>query len=396
MTMRRLRPAAAALAGMLALAGCASSGFSIYDYLPVPPAFSLRWLWDSKKPGPLPELKPSATASVSWQANVGKAVPGFAPAVLPDAIYVASIDGSISRLDATNGRQVWRIQAGKNISAGVGASGDTVVVGTDKGDVLAFDDTGKPKWTARVTTEIMAPPRVADGVVVVFVGDGSIHAFNAADGSKKWVNQRTAPTLTVRNYAGGTSTRGGLFTGTAGGRLLAMDMMTGIVGWDGTVANPRGATELERIADVTSLPLVDGNQVCAVAYQGRVACFEVTRGTLNWSRDISSLAGVAGDGKNIYLTDDKGAVQALDRSTGASVWKQDLLAARKIGGPQVVGDFVGVVDVEGYLHLLSSANGAYVGRLATDGTPATGQPAQFLSNILWQSAGGNLYAVTAR
>lgn len=238
--------------------------------------------------------------------------------------------------------------------------------------------------------------RLALGFVVVFVGDGSIHAFNAADGSKKWVSQRVAPTLTVRNYAGGTSTRGGLFIGTAGGRLLAIDITTGIIGWDSTVANPKGATELERIADVTSLPVIDGNQVCAVAYQGRVACFEITRGTLNWSRDISSLAGVAADNRNIYVTDDKGAVHALDRSTGASVWKQDLLAARKIGGPQALGEFVAVVDVEGYLHLLSATNGAYVGRLQTDGTPPTGQPASFLSNILWQSAGGNLYAVTAK
>lgn len=316
--------------------------------------------------------------------------------MLPDAIYAAAVDGSITRFDATNGRQVWRIQAGKTISAGVGADNDTVAVGTDKGEVLAFDASGKPKWTARVTTEIMAPPRVADGFVVVFVGDGSIHAFNAADGSKKWVSQRVAPTLTVRNYAGGTSTRGGLFIGTAGGRLLAIDITTGIIGWDSTVANPKGATELERIADVTSLPVIDGNQVCAVAYQGRVACFEITRGTLNWSRDISSLAGVAADNRNIYVTDDKGAVHALDRSTGASVWKQDLLAARKIGGPQALGEFVAVVDVEGYLHLLSATNGAYVGRLQTDGTPPTGQPASFLSNILWQSAGGNLYAVTAK
>jgi len=393
---RRARIVAAAVAAAIALAGCATSNFSIYDYLPVPPAFSLRWLWDSKKPGPLPELKPSATASVSWQASVGKAVPGFAPVALPDAIYVAAVDGSLTRLDPANGRQVWRTQAGKTISAGPGADADTIVVGTDKGEVLAFDNTGKPKWTVRVPTEIMAPPRVSDGVVTVFVGDGSIHAFNAADGAKKWVNQRIAPPLTVRNYAGGTSTRGGLFFGTAGGRLLALDITTGIVGWDATVANPRGATELERIADVTSLPLVDGNQVCAVAYQGRVACFEITRGTLNWSRDISSLAGIAGDGKNIFVTDDKGVVQALDRTNGASVWKQDRLAARKIGGPQALGDFVAVIDVEGYVHLLSAANGAYVGRLQTDGTPATGQPAPFLSNILWQSAGGNVYAVTAR
>jgi outer membrane protein assembly factor BamB len=57
------------------------------------------------------------------------------------------------------------------------------------------------------------------------------------------------------------------------------------------------------------------------------------------------------------------------------VWKQDALAARRIGGPQLLGsDLVGVVDVEGYLHVLSRTDGSYVGRLATDGSPATGQP----------------------
>ena len=125
---------------------------------------------------------------------------------------------------------------------------------------------------------------------------------------------------------------------------------------------------------MTSLPLVDQQQVCAVAYQGRLACFDATRGTLNWSRDLSSLYGLAGDGKHIYATDDKGAVHALDRSTGASVWKQDLLALPQIGGPQIVGDLVGVVDIEGYLHLMSTTNGAYVGRMATDGSAPTSQP----------------------
>ncbi len=389
---RRLRFAAGMLA-VLALAGCAT----IYEYLPVPPSFSLRWIWDSKKPGPLPELTPSAAAAVNWQVAVGKAVPGFAPLVLSDAVFAASTDGGISRIDPATGRSIWRASAGRTLSAGPGADANVVVVGTDKGDVLAFDAaTGGAKWTAKVSTEIVAPPRVADGVVAVFAGDGSIHALNVADGAKKWVFQRASPALTVRNFAGGVATRGGLFIGTAGGRLLAIDMQTGIVGWDAAVANPKGATELERIADVTSLPVVDQQQVCAVAFQGRVACFEITRGTLNWSRDVSSLAGITVDAKYLYVTDDKGAVHALDKATGASAWKQDRLAARRIGGPQLVGDLVGVVDVEGYLHLLSAANGAYVGRLATDGTAPTSQPALFSGSALWQSAGGNLYAVTAK
>jgi outer membrane protein assembly factor BamB len=386
------RPAVAA-ALVLALAGCST----IYQFLPVPPSFSLRSLWSSKKPGPLPDLKPSAQGSVNWQLSVGKAVPGFAPLVLSDAIYAASTDGSITRVDPASGRSVWRASAGKTLSAGPGADANVVVVGTDKGEVLAFDAAnGQPKWTARVATEVVSPPRVADNVAAVFAGDGSVTALATSDGSKKWVNQRIAPSLTVRNYAGGVSARGALFVGTAGGHLVAIDMNTGIVGWDAIVANPKGATELERIADVTSLPIVDQQQVCAVAYQGRVACFDITRGSLNWSRDVSSLAGLASDGKSIYVTDDKGAVQALDRSTGASVWKQDLLAARKITGPQVFGEQIGVVDVEGYLHLLSPANGAYVGRMATDGTSPTSQPVAFGASALWQSEGGNLYAVTAK
>ena len=44
----------------------------------------------------------------------------------------------------------------------------------------------------------------------------------------------------------------------AGGHLLALDVRTGIVGWDATVANPKGATELERIADVASGESVGG------------------------------------------------------------------------------------------------------------------------------------------
>jgi outer membrane protein assembly factor BamB len=377
---------------LASVGGCTT----IKEYIPTIPALSFGWLWGSKKPGPLPEFKPSATATIGMTVSVGRATPGFAPIVLPDAIYAASADGALTRIDPSTGRTVWRVEAGRTLSAGPGADANAIVVGTDKGDVLAFDASGKPLWTARVATEVISPPRVADGVVAVFVGDGSIHALNAADGTKKWVLQRAAPALTVRNYAGGNSSRGGLFLGTAGGRLLALDILTGIVGWDGTVANPKGATELERIADVTSQPLVDDRQVCAVAFQGRLVCFEITRGTINWSRDISSLYGLASDAKNIYVTDDRGAVHALDRINGASVWKQDLLAARKIGGPQRVGDLVGVVDVEGFLHLLSPINGAYVGRIATDGTPPTSQPALFLGSAMWQSAGGNLYAVSAQ
>jgi len=210
------------------------------------------------------------------------------------------------------------------------------------------------------------------------------------------VYQRNNPPLTVRNYSGGVITRGALFMGTAGGKLVAVDLATGNLGWEANVATPKGATELERIADVTSLPLIDGNQACAVAYQGRIACFDLLRGTLNWSRDVSSLEGIAADSRFVYMTDDKGAILALDKSTGASAWKQDKLAQRRPSGPQIVGEYVAVVDAEGYLHLLDTNDGNLVGRVATDGSAATAQPSRSGEGAIWQSTGGAVITVSAR
>jgi outer membrane protein assembly factor BamB len=380
---------AVALVAALALGGCST----LSSWIPPPPSFD--W-FSSKKPVPLPDFKPLATPQVAWQVPVGKAAPGLAPAITPDAIYAASASGTIVRVDPATGQTVWRIEAGKKLSAGVGADPTIVAVGTDKGEVLAFTPDGKPLWQSSVTSEIVASPKVAEGIVVVWSGDGKVFGLSGENGKTKWVYQRTNPPLTVRSYSGGRISRGGLFVGTAGGKLLALDLATGNLGWEGNVATPKGATELERIADVTSEPLIEEKQVCAVAYQGRIACFEILRGTLIWSREVSSLDGLAVDARNIYITDDKGAVQALDKATGASVWKQDKLGARKPGGPQLLGEHIAVIDSEGYVHLLDRSDGSLVGRAPTDGAMATAQPTQSGANAVWQSTSGTLLAVGER
>jgi outer membrane protein assembly factor BamB len=394
----RARAVVCAVAAAALATGCSSmSDSSLTSWLRDIPVPSFAWLTGgTKKPGPMPALTATVTPRINWQQSVGAAGPGIAPAVTSSSVYAAAKDGTLTRLDLATGRPIWRISAGRALSAGPGASDAIVVVGTDKGDVLAFDADGKALWTVRIASEVIAPPRVSDKVVLLFSGDGKIYGLNTADGKTLWVDPRTNPPLTIRNAAGGTVSRGGLLTGTAGGRLLAIDAQSGSIAWDGAVATPKGATELERIADVTSLPFVDEKEVCAAAYQGRVACFDLIRGTLLWSRDVSSLAGLVGDAQRIYVVDDKDGVQAFDRSNGASIWKQDVLAKRRIGGPQLIGDQLGVVDVEGYLHLLSRTDGAYVGRMATDGSLATTQPVQVAGGMLWQSEKGTVYSVTSQ
>ena len=348
------------------------------------------------KPTELAAIQASAELKSLWQTGIGNAGEfSFSPAVVGDSAYAAARDGSIARFDG--GRQVWRAAAGQTLSGGVGSDGKVVVVGTPKGEVLAFDaTTGRETWKARVSSEVLAAPAVDDGLVVVRSGDSRIFGFDAVDGKRRWVYQRTTPTLSLRSNVGVVMAGRVTLAGFPGGKLLAIANNNGAAVWEVTVALPKGSTELERVADVTSLPVVSGNVVCAAAFQGRVACFDGGSGNTLWSRDMSSSAGLDIDSRYVYVTDDKGAVHALDRTSGASVWKQDKLALREISRPLALGSHVVVADYQGVVHVLRREDGAFAARASTDGSPIRSEPVHFGQGVLVQTANGGLYALEVR
>lgn len=335
-------------------------------------------------------------ARVVWRESVGKSdVYAFAPAVVGSSVYAASKDGTLLRSD--DGKLVWKIDAGQVLSGGVAADQNMVVVGSPKGDVLAFSSAdGKPLWKAKATSEILSPPVLGEGLVVVRSGDNRLAAYEALDGKRKWIYQRPTPALSLRVTAPPIIDGKLVFAGFPGGKLIAVSTANGAAMWDGTVALPKGSTELDRVADITSAPVISGRTICAVAFQGRVACFDLGNGNLIWARDVSSSVGLTIDARHLYVTDDKGSVHALDMASGASIWKQDKLYLRRVSAPLARRGLVVVADAQGVVHFLSREDGSFVSRLATDGSPVVA-PLQFLGgNFLVQTSKGGIFAIEAQ
>jgi len=350
------------------------------------------------KPSPLTPITPTASMRIVWQASVGSSEKQvFYPAVSGGVAYATGAAGNVTGFDTQSGKSTVQLAAGQPVSGGVGFGAGLLLLGTTKGEVLAFDASGKQLWKAQLPGEVLAPPEAQNGIVIARAGDSRIYALDAATGKQRWHYQRTTPALTVRTNAGALLDRGAVFAGFPGGRLVALQLSNGSIGWDAVVALPRGTTELERVADITSLPVIDGNQVCAAAYQGRVACLDPARGTVLWARDISSSAGIAVDARNLYVTDDKGAVVALEKSAGASLWKQDKLLNRRVSGPLSLGRYVVVGDIEGYVHLISSTDGAFAARIPTDGSAISAAPVAIGSgSFLVQTRNGGIFAITVQ
>ena len=376
------------LVGTLIAGGCVAPGDYIDKWFGTGPA---------QKPADLVVFKPTATARIVWQGNVGVAERYvFTPSINDGSVYATGAAGQIVRFDGASGKVLGRIDTKVPLSGGIGSNGNLILAGTAKGEVLALDKAGKQLWKAQLTSEILSAPQMEQGIVVVRSGDGRIFGLDAATGARKWLYQRTLPSLMVRTHVGVLIHRGGVYVGFSGGRLVALTLDSGNVAWEATVAQPKGATELERVADVSSLPLTDGRQVCAAAFQGRVACFDLLKGSPNWGRDISSISGLASDGENIYVADDKSALIAFEKSGGASLWKQDKLYGRYVSGPVVTGKYVAVGDLQGYVHFISRDDGSFAARIATDGSPVIAQPLVLNNGILVQTLKGGVFAITVQ
>lgn len=346
--------------------------------------------------GKVPALKPLADpikVVEGWRVKVGSAgMFSFQPAVSGAAVFAAAADGTVLRIE--DGRTIWKTTLNVRLSGGVGMGAGLVLVASPKGEVIALDAlTGQERWRAAVNAEVLAAPAVGDSVVVVRSADSRLFGLDLAGGKQRWVYQRVNPPLVLRNPAGVVLDNNVIYAGFPGGKLAAVSATNGNLLWEGTVAVPRGATELERIADISSVPVLSPRLACAVAYQGRVACFDPANGSTLWTRDISSAKGLDFDGKAVYVSDAKGALHALDVGSGASLWKQDALAGRLPGRPRVMDDYLVVGDVEGVVHALRKDDGSLVGRVRTDSSAILADPQRSAGDVIVQTRDGSVYAL---
>ena len=378
------------LIATLVMGGCASDD----ETLPV-------WAGgDGKRaaePAKLVDIVETARFAIRWQYNLGDGgMTLLLPTVTKDAVYGVSGRGSLTRLDRTTGNIDWHIETGVSVSGGVGSGDGLVLIGSDKGEVLAYDENGMLRWKSRVSSEVLSVPQVSDGIVIVRSGDGHITGLNVEDGHQAWVYERSTPVLVVRSHAGLVIQRGVAYAGFAGGKLVAINAVDGSLIWEATISEPRGSTELDRISDITSNPVVDADQVCAIAFQGNVACVDIVQGTSLWNREISSDKGLMLLRSSLYFSDSKGLIYALDKTTGSTIWKNEKFSLRESATPYAMEKYLVFGDFEGYLHALNREDGKLASRIRLGESAIQAQPIPLDDGLLVQTSNGGLYSLTLK
>lgn len=311
-------------------------------------------------PAELVDYKPDMHIVERWYLDVdeGSNNLNLQVALTDTAAYVVDKNGYLSRMDPVKGNINWSRKTLVKVKSGPVYDNGVLYLGTRDAELVALSaDKGDELWRTSLSSEVMALPTVTDDKVIVRMSDGRVTAVSKVDGRHLWSYQRRQPLLTLRGVSRPVVDAGQILVGMDDGHLVSLAEDTGQVIWDKAVAVPRGATEIQRIVDLDADPVIDQNTVFVASYSGKLSALTLDSGQPLWSRDLSIHTGIDVAGSRIIAVDEKDYIWAIDRRTGASYWKQDMLHARLLGAPVVVGGYVVVADLAGYVHAFDVKDG---------------------------------------
>jgi outer membrane protein assembly factor BamB len=327
---------------------------------------------NSEPPAELTDFTPSAKIRTVWSTKLSQGIKQqflfIQPMLLSDKVITASRDGLVSVVDLKDGSVIDEIDLERTLSGGVGGNDDIWLVATRNAELVAIDGrTHEVLWIVNVPSEVLARPVVHDDAAFIRTVDGQVVSVDIATGKIKWAHQQTKPALTLRGSSSPIVARDLIFVGQANGRLVALSPEDGTVIWDIALAVPKGHSEIQRLVDIDGHIELFGHVWYVASFQGRVAAIDVQQGQFLWARDFSTYSGLTLDSKVMYTTDDRSHIWALDRYSGATLWKQEKLQARSVTRPMLVGDYVVVGDFDGYLHVMSRDDGHFIARILVGG-----------------------------
>ncbi|OCG21009.1 outer membrane protein assembly factor BamB [Gilliamella sp. wkB108] len=321
-----------------------------------------------------------------------------------NAIYVASRSGQVKAIDLSSGHTLWDINLSKSslfssktalFSGGVSADEKYVYVGSERAVVYALErDNGKVVWEKSVKGEVLARPVSSDDKLIIHTANGFLQGLNRDSGEELWDISLEVPPLSLRGNSTPTIAHDAAIVGDDNGRVDAYYINDGQLIWQQRISQPSGSTEIAKLNDVDSTPVVEGNQVYAVGYNGNVVALDLSSGQIVWRKQLGSTHSFAVDTGRLYVVDQDDNIQAIAKNGGEVIWKQSDFLHRQLTDPVIYQNYIVVGDFEGYLYWLNIENGELAAKSQVSSSGLISRPLVVDDKLIVQAKNGDIYAFT--
>ncbi len=298
--------------------------------------------------------------SPTWKVKLGapQGVAHFTvpPLISEGKVYVLDGQWVLHVLDLKTGKRLWKksLLTRKEdeslvFSGGISKEEDILYVSTGLGDLFALTEEGETIWVYKDTTPVRSAPVIGETMVVIALISGKTLALDKKTGEKQWTNLAPVKPLMFYPQKFPVFAEGVFLVPASSSHLLALEEKTGNLLWSTPVAGERSLkTELEQIANVVGMPVVERDKVFVLGNRHVVMALDILSGIPRWSLDIGSYYGPWYAGNTLFFVTEENQLVALS-SEGKVRWVSQIPLQE--GKTRLI--WMGPVLVDSKLFLLS-------------------------------------------
>jgi outer membrane protein assembly factor BamB len=312
------------------------------------------------------------------------------PVIDKNEIFTADNSGIVQASNKHTGQSTWVTNLAKHIVSGPAVSQGYIAIGTDTAQLIVLDqNSGKQVWRTKVSGDILAKPLILQNKILAKTIDGNLYAFNLSNGEKLWSSTHGAPNLILKASSSPVAFNNYALVGFSDGKLDAVELSSGNVSWQRSIAFASGSSDVERLVDIDADPVVENDVAYLATYQGYIGAMSLTDGQFIWRKPASTYKNIATDAGTVYMTDANDIIWAYGKKDGQVKWKQEALKYRGVTEPVLLKENIVVADKQGIVHILSSQNGEIVARTKLN-APVYSAPTTAGNTIFVMTSNGKL------
>ena len=290
-----------------------------------------------------------------------------APIYSNGRIYTIDTLGSVRAFDSRNGGQLWVSQTPSEkggtasmYGGGIAYDKGRIYATNGLGFVAALDErNGGIIWQVRPGGPLRGSPTVANDSVYVMSQDNQVYSLKEADGSTNWSNAASLEIAGVFGSASPAVGQGTVVAGFSSGELNAHRYENGRMVWQDALQRTSIRTSVSSLSDIDADPVIDSGQVIAVGQGGRMVALDLITGQRQWELNIAGISTpwVAGDW--IFVVTDQAKLICVARQNGHIRWINQLPQFAKAKSKKGEIDYSGPVLAGGRL-IVTGSNGALI------------------------------------
>ncbi|MDA9636126.1 outer membrane protein assembly factor BamB [SAR86 cluster bacterium] len=320
----------------------------------------------TEEPAELKDFDSKIKLDKKWSKGIFSEKPsGRIDIVIDDSsLFSFSEEGKVISFDL-EGNKNWDIDLGFDVSAGLGFGNGSLFIATENGKIISLNSTnGEINWVSEVSGEILVAPVTNGSFVAIQSSNGKITALDFKNGNFKWEYTTVLPSLSLRGTSQPIFDNSFIYTGFANGNLVKIETRSGVVQWEVPITISKGSSEIERVIDIDSKPVISQNGIAfAVSYQGDISAIDSRNGRTIWRQAASSTNDVLNIKNNTFIIDEFDVIKSFDNITGSTVWINEEYRLRNLKSISKFNNFIVVGDFKGYLHFISQEDGVTKGRI---------------------------------